>query len=61
MQVGSVPVGATVEVITRDEGRDLAWASVTGLDHRGRWRLRPNHDGGTDVTFRIAYTVPGLF
>ncbi len=32
---------------------DLAWTSVTGIDQRGRWRLREADDGGTKVTLRL--------
>jgi hypothetical protein len=38
---------------------DLAWTSVTGLDHRGRWRLREAPGGRTRVEFRLAYVVAG--
>jgi hypothetical protein len=41
------------------EGRDLAWTSVTGIDQRGRWRLRDLPEGGTRVTLRLAYGAPG--
>ena len=40
MHVGSADVGGLVEVVELDENRDLAWTSVTGIDQRGRWRLR---------------------
>ena len=33
--------------------RDLAWTSVTGIDQRGRWRLRETDDGRTRVTLRL--------
>ena len=59
MQVGSAPVGGLVEIVEWDEGRDIAWTSVTGVDQRGRWRLRRRDDGATDVTLRIAYGAPG--
>jgi uncharacterized membrane protein len=38
---------------------DLAWTSVTGVDQRGRWRLRADHDGRTRVELRLAYGVAG--
>lgn len=59
MQVGSAPVGGLVEIVEWDEGRDIAWSSVTGVDHRGRWRLRRRPDGGTDLTLRMSYGAPG--
>jgi uncharacterized membrane protein len=37
----------------------MAWSSVTGLDQRGRWRLREGGDGRTRVEFRLAYGVAG--
>ncbi|TML04457.1 MAG: SRPBCC family protein [Actinobacteria bacterium] len=40
MRVGSAEVGGVVEVVEFDEPGDMAWTSVTGLDQRGRWRLR---------------------
>ena len=40
MRVGSAEVGGLIEVVEFDAERDLAWNSVTGIDQRGRWRLR---------------------
>ena len=40
MRVGSAEVGGLIELVEWDPGRDLAWTSVTGIDQRGRWRLR---------------------
>ena len=37
----------------------MAWTSVTGVDQRGRWRLREAGDGRTRVEFRFAYGVAG--
>src|SRR5436190_7004028 len=59
MEVGSANVGGLVEVVEFDAPRDMAWTSVTGLDHRVRWRLRENEDGTTKVTFRLSYQSPG--
>ena len=39
--------------------RDMAWSSVTGVDQRGRWRLRELDDGRTRVELRYAYGVAG--
>ena len=38
---------------------DFPWTSVTGVDHRGRWRLRETSGGRTRVEFRLAYVVEG--
>lgn len=59
MQVGSAPVGGLVEIVEFDEPRDIAWTSITGVDHRGRWRLRQHRPGCTRVTLRLAYSAPG--
>jgi uncharacterized membrane protein len=46
-------------VVEFDAPCDFAWTSVTGLDHRGRWRLREAPGGRTKVEFRFAYVVEG--
>jgi uncharacterized membrane protein len=59
MRVGSAEIGGLVEVVEWDEPGDLAWTSVTGLDQRGRWRLRERPQGRTRVEFRLSYGVAG--
>jgi acyl-CoA synthetase (AMP-forming)/AMP-acid ligase II/uncharacterized membrane protein len=59
MRVGSADVGGLVEIVEFHPERDLAWTSVTGIDQRGRWRLRENEDGSTCVTLRLQYGAPG--
>jgi uncharacterized membrane protein len=59
MRVGSAEVGGLVEVVEWDEPADLAWNSVTGIDQRGRWRLRERPGGRTRVEFRFQYGVAG--
>ena len=59
MRVGSAEIGGLVEVVEHDEPRDLAWNSVTGVDQRGRWRLRERDLGRTDVELRLSYGVAG--
>jgi fatty-acyl-CoA synthase len=60
MNAGSAAIGGLVEFVEWDEPRELAWTSVTGIDQRGRWRLREGSDGAsTSVTLRFAYTAPG--
>jgi uncharacterized membrane protein len=58
-RIGAAEIGGLVEVVEFDEPCDLAWTSVTGVDHRGRWRLRQAPDGRTRVEFRLAYGVAG--
>jgi uncharacterized membrane protein len=59
MRIGSAEVGGLVEIVEFSENRDLAWTSVTGLDQRGRWRLRERESGRTHVELRISYGVAG--
>src|SRR5690348_4488690 len=51
-KIGSVPVGGLIEVVEFDDRRDLAWVGITGVNLRGRIRLRDCGDGKTRVTFR---------
>ena len=61
MRVGSAHVGGLVEVVEYLENNEMAWTSVTGIDQRGRWRLREQDDGSILVTLRLSYTAPGTF
>ena len=58
-RAGSAEVGGLIEVIEYVECRDVAWTSVTGLDQRGRWRLRERDAGRTHVELRLSYGVAG--
>jgi acyl-CoA synthetase (AMP-forming)/AMP-acid ligase II/carbon monoxide dehydrogenase subunit G len=59
MRVGSADVGGLVEVVEFDPPSDLAWTSITGIDQRGRLRLRSAGNGGTAVAMRLSYGSPG--
>ncbi len=59
MQVGSALVGGVVEVVEYGPPHEMAWVSVTGVQHRGRWRLRETSPGRTKVTLRLSYQTPG--
>ena len=59
MQVGFVELGGTVEIVEFDPPCDMAWTGVTGVDQRGRWRLRELHGGRTHVELRVTYHAPG--
>jgi uncharacterized membrane protein len=58
-RVGAAEVGGLIEVVEWEEPRELAWTSVTGVDQRGRWRLREQSEGRTKVELRMAYGVAG--
>ena len=59
IRVGSAEVGGLIEVVEWDPPNDLAWSSVTGVDQRGRLRLRPAGSNSTRVELRYAYGVAG--
>jgi uncharacterized membrane protein len=59
LRVGSAEVGGLVEIVEFSPPYDLAWTSVTGVDQRGRWRLRDAGGGRTRVEYRLAYGVAG--
>ncbi|MEA2406437.1 MAG: hypothetical protein QOE69_556 [Thermoleophilaceae bacterium] len=59
MRIGSADIGGLIEIVECDEGADLAWTSITGIDHRVRWRLREADDGRTKVTLRLSWDSPG--
>jgi len=61
MEVGSAQVGGLIEVVEYHDCLDLAWTSITGIDQRGRWRVREQPDGSTRVTLRLSYHSPGTF
>ena len=59
IKAGSAEVGGLIEMVEWDEPNDLAWSSVTGIDQRGRFRLRPAGNGSTRVELRYQYGVAG--
>jgi uncharacterized membrane protein len=58
-RIGSAEVGGLIEVVEWEEPHDLAWTSVTGIDQRGRYRLREARGGFTSAELRLAYGVAG--
>jgi uncharacterized membrane protein len=59
IRVGAADVGGLIEIVEFQPDGDMAWSSVTGVDQRGRWRLRELPGGRTRVHFRFAYGVAG--
>ena len=59
IKVGSAEVGGLIEVVEFTKERDMAWSSVTGVDQRGRWRVRELGPDRTRVELRFAYGVAG--
>ena len=59
LRVGSAEIGGLIELVEWDPPRELAWTSVTGIDQRGRWRLREAGVARTRVELRLAYGVAG--
>lgn len=60
VRVGSANVGGLVEIVELAPQRDIVWTSVTGVEQRGRIRLRRRGKKGTRLTMRISYGAPGL-
>lgn len=59
LRVGSAEIGGLIEIVEWVPERELAWTSVTGIDQRGRFRLRDAGEGRTRVELRLAYGVAG--
>ena len=59
LRVGSAEVGGLIELVEFKPCLDLAWNSVTGVDQRGRWRIRERAGGGSRVELRLQYGVAG--
>ena len=59
LRVGSAEVGGLIEVVEYSPPRDLAWTSITGVDQRGRWRLRARPGGRTHLELRLSYGIAG--
>src|SRR4051812_36439386 len=59
MRVGSAEIGGLIELVEFQAPSDLAWTSITGIDQRGRWRVRRETDTRTRVELRLAYGVAG--
>lgn len=58
-RVGAAEVGGLIEWVEFSEPRDMAWTSVTGIDQRGRFRIRELAEGRSRVELRYAYGVAG--
>jgi uncharacterized membrane protein len=59
LRVGAAEVGGLIEFVEWRPETDMAWTSVTGVDQRGRWRVRRIDDGSTRVELRYNYGVAG--
>jgi uncharacterized membrane protein len=59
VRVGAAELGGLIEMVEWEEPYDIAWHSVTGVDQRGRWRLRAGRHGGTRLELRLQFGVAG--
>ena len=59
IRVGAAEVGGLIEFVEWRPETDMAWTSVTGVDQRGRWRVREIDADRTRVELRYSYGVAG--
>ena len=59
LRVGAAEVGGLIEIVEWLPPSECAWNSITGVDQRGRWRLRERPHNRTRVELRLAYGVAG--
>ncbi len=59
IRVGAAEVGGLIEFVEFSKPRDMAWTSVTGVDQRGRFRIRKTGDDRSRVEMHYAYGVAG--
>jgi fatty-acyl-CoA synthase len=59
VRVGSANVGGLVEIVEYDPQCDIVWTSVSGVEQRGRLRVRSDSGAATRLTMRISYGAPG--
>ena len=59
VSVGSAQVGGVVEIVEYDPACDIVWTSVTGVEQRGRLRVRSASGARTRLTMRLSYGAPG--
>jgi uncharacterized membrane protein len=59
LRVGAAEVGGLIEIVEWLPPSECAWNSITGVDQRGRWRLRERPNNRTKVELRLAYGVAG--
>ena len=59
LRVGAAEVGGLIEIVEWLPSSECAWNSITGVDQRGRWRLRERPHNRTKVELRLAYGVAG--
>jgi uncharacterized membrane protein len=59
IRIGAAEVGGLIEMIEWVEPRDMAWTSITGVDQRGRFRIRQLPRGRSKVELRYQYGVAG--
>ncbi|MFT3714456.1 MAG: AMP-binding protein [Gordonia sp. (in: high G+C Gram-positive bacteria)] len=58
LKIGGVMVGGDAIIVEYQKNREIAWTSYTGIPFRCRIRMRPI-SGGSRVTVRLSYDVPG--
>jgi non-ribosomal peptide synthetase component F/ribosome-associated toxin RatA of RatAB toxin-antitoxin module len=58
VRVGGVELGAIVEITQASAPHELRWESVSGIEHRGHWRVHEDGDRRCTVALRLHYRAP---
>ncbi len=58
VRVGGVELGAIVEITHTSAPHELRWESVSGIEHRGHWRVHEDGDRRCTVALELSYHAP---
>lgn len=59
MKAGPGTLPSTVDVTGWTENKLIAWRSIDGFKHTGKWGFKPKGDDRTEVTFEMEYEFGG--
>ena len=59
MKAGPSSLPSVVNITTWTENKAIAWRSIEGFKHTGKWAFKAAGDDSTDVTFEMEYEFGG--
>lgn len=59
MKAGPSSLPSVVNITTWTENKAIAWRSIEGFKHSGKWAFKSAGDSSTDVTFEMDYEFGG--